>query len=304
VEADRLASFLEDKTVAVGAILQAPTAAARETARRVVPNLGAEDENLLLGPCPDEVDATEIVRQLGPCANENDTIVLVGHEPKVSRVIKALTGKNARRLDPGEGVCVTGTVTEFKRQRARVEWASRRIEDATLLKDKLQSKVSVSTFLAGFFIAVLVELLSDPKKLTPLKAGAGSAYMRAAAVVSFSVGLALLLVAVYVYDQLAMPAEFWKLMPERHKPTSADCGQFTHDYRLNGALYAYMLWTWKWIFTPAVWFGVVGFLALLVPIGDAMLRWTLIITTLVVLTLTAVPLSSQPPGARDRLNIT
>lgn len=159
---------------------------------------------------------------------------------------------------------MTGSLAHLERHRATVEWASRRIDEAVLLKEKLQSKVAVSTVLARFFIAALVEVVKEPEKLVPA-VGGWLSYSRAVATVSFTVGLGLLLTAVYLYDQLAMPPAFWKLMPESRKPDPCNRGQFAHDYRLNGALYAYMLWTWTCIFTRALWCGVIGFLALLAP---------------------------------------
>lgn len=197
--------------------------------------------------------------------DDNHGVVLVGHEPNVSRLVGALTKRDCRWLDPGEGVCVIGTLLEFKKGTARVEWATRRIDESELLKEKLQSKFAVSTFLAGFFIAALVELVKDPEKLVPLREARLTAWMRIAATICFSLALGLLFAAVYSYDRLAMPRAFWKPMPERNKPRTSDRGQFAHDFRLNGALYAYMIRTWKWVLTPGVWCGVIGFLVLLVP---------------------------------------
>src|SRR3954447_2098627 len=81
------------------------------------------------------------------------------------------TSRDCRRLDAAEGVCVSGVVARLERGGATVEWATRRIDEAILLKEKLQSKVAVSTFLAGFFIAALVELVKEPEKLIPLEGG-------------------------------------------------------------------------------------------------------------------------------------
>jgi phosphohistidine phosphatase SixA len=236
------------------ALWHAPTRPARETAKLVYPRGKGQDQDpkLLGGPGSDDINrpalrrlVTGLIGCLAMPDDDNHGVVLVGHEPNVSRLVGALTKRDCRWLDPGEGVCVIGTLLEFKKGTARVEWATRRIDESELLKEKLQSKFAVSTFLAGFFIAALVELVKDPEKLVPLREARLTAWMRIAATICFSLALGLLFAAVYSYDRLAMPRAFWKPMPERNKPRTSDRGQFAHDFRLNGALYAYMIRTWK-----------------------------------------------------------
>ena len=146
-----------------------------------------------------------------------------------------------------------------------MEWENRKIDESELLKVKLQSKVAVSTFLAGFFIAAHVELVKDPEKLAPAGGTSLAASMRIVATVCFTVALGLLLVAVFIYDRLAMPRAFWQKMPEPKKPKASDHGKFAQDFRQYGPVYAYMVRTWRYIFMPGVGLGVIGFLALLVP---------------------------------------
>jgi hypothetical protein len=99
-----------------------------------------------------------------------------------------------------------------------VEWASRDTEDdCEFLKDKIQSKVAVSTFLTGFFIAALVELVKDPGNLCLFLAipCRHICQLRRRSVLRWALGL--LLAAVYTYGQLSMPHTFWRPDAGRQK---------------------------------------------------------------------------------------
>jgi phosphohistidine phosphatase SixA len=263
----KLQSFAREAGLEFVAAWHAPTGPARATARLLAPQLIGKSI-ATLGPKPDAIDLATVLPDLATFADDGKAIALVGHEPNISRLVAKLSGRDCRWLDAGEGVCVIGSLEELRVGGGRVAWASRRIDESELLKEKLQSKFAVSSFLAGFFIAALVELVKDPEKLRPQFVDQLTAWTRVVAAICFTLALALLLAAVYTYDRLSMPRQFWKPMPEGSKPKADDHSQFAHDFRLNGALYAYMIRTWRFALTPGVWFGILGFLALLVPNYD------------------------------------
>lgn len=182
------------------------------------------------------------------------TLAIIGHEPVISRLLRKMTGKDSRSLDRGEAVWITGqTQDDFTSGKAALLYASRHSDYADNLRDKIQTKMTVCTFLAGFTIAALIEIIKDPDKIIRTS--------RVVAAISFTFALGLFVAAVYIYDELSMPRMFWhagiaggEASPRKH---------FGHDLRLNGALYAHMVRAWSKFFTPAVGFSLTGFLALL-----------------------------------------
>ena len=183
-----------------------------------------------------------------------DTIAVVGHEPVVSGLLCQMTGKKSRSLDRGEAVWLTAKNQEdFKSGNALLVYASRSSDYAERLHDKIQTKMTVCTFLAGFVMAALIEIIKDPDKIVRTS--------RVVAAICFTMALALLIAAVYVYDNLSMPPMFWRVGVARGgKPSRTRLG---HDRRLNGALYAYMVHAWLVFFTPAVLLSLVGSFAFL-----------------------------------------
>jgi phosphohistidine phosphatase SixA len=180
-------------------------------------------------------------------------LAVVGHEPSISRLLCQMTGKDSRRLDRGEAVWIRGEDKQaFIAGKAELVYATRRENFAEKLKDKIQTKMTVCTFLAGFTITALIEILKDPEAIIKTS--------RVAAAISFTAALGLFVAAVYVYDELSMPPEFWG-SDTGEKPSGRR--QFGHDARLNDNLYAYMVRAWRFLFTPAVCMSMIGFFALL-----------------------------------------
>jgi hypothetical protein len=180
-------------------------------------------------------------------------LAVVGHEPSISRLLCQMTGKDSRRLDRGEAVWIWGEDKQaFIAGKAELVYATRRENFAEKLKDKIQTKMTVCTFLAGFTITALIEILKDSEAIIKTS--------RVAAAISFTAALGLFVAAVYVYDELSMPPEFWG-SDVGEKPSGRR--QFGHDARLNDNLYAYMVRAWRFLFTPAVCMSMIGFFALL-----------------------------------------
>ena len=73
------------------------------------------------------------------------------------------------------------------------------------LRDKITSKMTVATFLAGFTFAALLQLLNDPTRFqsTPNRI----------AVISLTLALSLFVAAVYMYDRLSHAETFLEIRP-------------------------------------------------------------------------------------------
>lgn len=168
------------------------------------------------------------------------------------------------------------------------------------LRPKIQSKMTVASFLAGFVSAALVSTLFVDEFTA----------RRQVAAVLLTLALALFVITVYVYDELSMPEGFWLSgrrsalrrrlegrqerhsdlrwnavangreadAPEldevrwiedeaawRHARADEDAAQVEHD----GPLYTWMVGTWRWAFTPALLFALVGFWLITFDAGSA-----------------------------------
>jgi hypothetical protein len=158
------------------------------------------------------------------------------------------------------------------------------------LRQKVQSKMTVATFLAGFVSAALVALILTNDFGT----------WRQVAAVLLTLALGLFVATVYIYDELSMPDGFWLTgRPSRFRRrltahrehrrvlrwesiaqgtenarASVDDVTWLHDpkerrkaladedaaeQRLAGPIYTYMVQTWTFVFTPAVAFSLLGF---------------------------------------------
>jgi len=199
-------------------------------------------------------EADKRLAEAGDTALTSEAVVaVVGHEPSISRLLCQMTGKDSRRLDRGEAVWIHGENKQaFISGKAELVYATRREDFAEKLKDKIQTKMTVCTFLAGFTITALIEILKDPEAIIKTS--------RIVAAISFTAALGLFVAAIYIYDELSMPPEFWG-SDAGEKPSGR--WQFGHDARLNDNLYAYMVRAWRFLFTPAVCMSMIGFFALL-----------------------------------------
>jgi hypothetical protein len=89
-----------------------------------------------------------------------ETVVLVGHEPRLSQFISKWTGKRFRPLDRSDAICLAGgSLEDFRCGCAKVVWhIPVRAYEEEALQQKIGSKMTVATLLAGFSFAALVEL--------------------------------------------------------------------------------------------------------------------------------------------------
>jgi phosphohistidine phosphatase SixA len=247
----REAASLRPFTAVFSSQYQAP----RQTAQMLAeePRLKVRDLKCL-EPDRSDLRPDTFFAEAGDAATRSDAVLAVtGHEPSISRLLCQMTGKDSRRLDRGEAVWIHGENKQaFIAGKAELVYATRRENFAEKLKDKIQTKMTVCTFLAGFTITALIEILKDPEAIVKTS--------RVAAAISFTAALGLFVAAVYIYDELSMPPEFWG-SDTGEKPSGRL--QFGHDARLNDNLYAYMVRAWQFLFTPAVLMSLVGFFALL-----------------------------------------
>jgi predicted membrane-bound mannosyltransferase len=146
------------------------------------------------------------------------------------------------------------------------------------LREKITSKMTVATFLAGFTFAALSQLLNDPARL--------SSAPSKIAILSLTTALALFVAAVYMYDRLSMPREKWNYKDPTNPQVPAESNAAkalieklhfkVHDRERMGieeARYTYMIDVWQWVFTPAVIFALVGFCAILYGTRDGLIFW-------------------------------
>jgi type III secretory pathway component EscS len=170
---------------------------------------------------------------------------------------------------------------------------------ADQLRNKIQSKMTVATFLAGFTFAALLELIKDRSLFDSTQ---GSAYFLLpirVAVISLTLALALFISAVYMYDRMTMPEAFWLYEP-RSNPLSNGYKRpirwlsnqliLLHlkiipqsDRAADKLLYTYMIWTWKYVFTPAVVFALIGFCAILYNLQDTSIFYLALIAVCLIL---------------------
>jgi phosphohistidine phosphatase SixA len=198
-----------------------------------------------------------------------DEVAFVGHEPYLGQLVTRLTGARCRPLERCELVCLCApSFAEFLRGKAQIEFrypVNDFQEEA--LREKVQSKMSISTFLAGFAFSALTLLLA-------VEANASFSIWQIASIVCLAAALALFVASVYAYDRLSMPPGFWAYDDRSSAPFFRfGRAKFDENVKYHGILYAHMVWTWQFVFTPAVLLGLAGFIALLIQTGN----WGLVI---------------------------
>jgi phosphohistidine phosphatase SixA len=220
-----------------------------------------------------------------------ETVAIVGNEPRLSLILAQATGRRRRPLARAEAVSTCGNgLSQYRRGHADFEFRTGlKGEPEDVLRDKLQSKTAVATLLAGFTFAGLIELVTRDH-LSPLQA-------TATGLLTFS--LALLVACIYVYDQLALPSGFWsaaersvgregglrarllgplerfghkfRMLTSRRAEARRAGFVFDHARRNHGVVYAYMVWTWQWLFTSAVFAALLAFELLIIASDTALL---------------------------------
>jgi len=228
-----------------------------------------------LGSCPmQEVKAltspsrplTRILEELLEETDQNavnlrdrDLVALVGHEPGLGRLLTRLTSTRGRPMARGEALCLEAPSWQhFLEGRGEVKFRCPVTNyQENEFRDKLVSKMQVSTLLAGFSFTALIELVKEGTKL---------GIFEVASVTLLAASLGFFVTSLYVYDRLSMPAGFWLVGPRlKHKKSR---GSFEERLHEHGPVHTYMVWTWKWMFTPGVYCALAGFLCILLRIPN------------------------------------
>ena len=252
-KASETSAALRDANVTPTIVLSSPQRPSQETARLIFPQ-AKRSAARLLDPRIENPQWSELSAELKDPDVQICDVAIVGHHPAIANLLRSVTGhKNLRRLGFGEAIVVEGSEADMQGGRGNVVKVIGADDASELLRKKIELKMTVCTFLAGFTIPVLVELLKDPP----------TELLKVLSAVAFACSLALLVAAIFIFDLLLMPNNFWGPINADMKPKPSR-RQFSLDFRLNGALYAYMVRTWSWFFVGAMIFVFAGVLLLVV----------------------------------------
>ena len=244
---------LQDEKAKADVVLSSKQRPSKDTANVIFPNAHLVDTDLLNPESNDDNPdwsklSAEMIRRHG----KSKTVAIVGHHPAIANLLRSVTGeKKIRRIGFGEAIVVIGLQKNNVANRGRVKSVFGADDASESPRQKIELKMTVCTFLAGFTIPVLVELLKDP----PVD------LLKILSTVAFACSLALLVAAIFIFDLLLMPSNFWGPINKNMKPKRSR-RKFYLDYLLNGALYAYMVRTWKWFFGVALFLVIPGVLLL------------------------------------------
>jgi len=191
---------------------------------------------------------------------DHDLVALVGHEPGLGRLLTRLTSTRGRPTARGEALCLEAPSWQhFLEGRGEVKFRCPVTNyQENEFRDKLVSKMQVSTLLAGFSFTALIELVKEGTRL---------GIFEVVSVTLLAASLGFFVTSLYVYDRLSMPAGFWLVGP-RLKRWRKFSEAFEEQLHEHGPVHTYMVWTWKWMFTPGVYCALAGFLCILLRIPN------------------------------------
>jgi phosphohistidine phosphatase SixA len=221
------------------------------------------------------------------------SVLVIGHEGRLSDLVIELTGRRSYPLPCGGAVCIRGeSFADLAAGNGRIHYRYPTVDyQEDQLRSKVNSKMTVASMLAGFVLITLAAVLVLDKRPWP--------WERIAAITALTVALVLFVASVYIYDQLSMPSGFWT---DADKPRKlwkklADAQEARQESRWNklwdaangddeakgkqadddrgiyhplhdGTVYCLMVKTSRLVFTPAVVLALAGFVALLIGTGD------------------------------------
>lgn len=251
------AAQLKDGSIRLDYVISSEQEPAIETAKLLTEESRAKRDSLeILNPCHHNPEWQVISQQLSAPLSDQSTLAFVGHHPGITNLLTATTGHKSRRIGRGEAILVKGSLDDIKKGRGNVARTFGTESTPESLRKKVELKMTVCIFLAGFTIPVLVELVKgDPHELLDA--------WRILPIIDFTFSFAFFVAAVFAFDLLLMPSEYWGAINPESKPRHDQRSQFARDYRLNGAFYAYMVRTWTSFFGRGLAFILLGFFALL-----------------------------------------
>lgn len=112
------------------------------------------------------------------------------------------------------------------------------------LREKIRSKMDVGKFFAGFITLLIGILLND---------GGPSLFLSKVGIVFFISSLGFCVAAIFCYDRLLMPREYWTALAKEEKT----------EEKFQDHLREEMVRSWTWLFVPAVFCFGLGFLLVL-----------------------------------------
>lgn len=309
-QVERLASALENRDVHPSLFLSSRAPYAQRTRDMLADRLTTDEPAVRelcspLDPVPGNPSGIDnIVAALhvsGVELDDHGSVLLVGHEGRLSSLLVQLIGERSRPVPRGGAVGVRGDSFEaLLKGCGKIDFRFPVVDHQEAeLRPKVQSKMTVATFLAGFVSAALVTTLFVDDFSAP----------RQVATVLLTVALALFVVTIYVYDELSMPEGFW--LGGRHRglrrrleewregridrrwyaiadgeaprSQSLRTSRWIKDERAwrqacadevsaqgeqDGPLYTWMVATWHWVFTPALLLALAGFGVLIADAGS------------------------------------
>jgi phosphohistidine phosphatase SixA len=250
-------------------------------------------------------DIAELSRQAeqaGADLMKFSCVLAVGHEGRLSDLVTELTSQRIHPVPHGGAVSVRGAdLQDLAAGRGCVHHRYPTVDyQEDQLRSKVNSKMTVASLLAGFVLTALSAVLVLDKRPWP-----GD---RVAAIIALTASLALFLASVYIYDQLSTPSGFWtdadqprwlwqrladvrEARQERRwseawaaaerddecagiqtdddsKGRRADDDPKVYRPLHDGPVYWLMVNTSRFVFTPAVFLALAGFVALLIGTND------------------------------------
>jgi phosphohistidine phosphatase SixA len=193
-------------------------------------------------------------------------VACVGHETRLQQLAHAMTGTKPDILQHSETQCIEGDSWEALekgdgRLAARFNTGSIAHGDEKELVDKIHSKMHTSALLAGFSFTVLVAVLTQLEYWQKTAPGWEQLAV-ASAMVFLTLATLLFVVAIYMYDRLAMPRRYWNEAGDTAPPHD-NWRSFRRNRVRHGPLYAHMVWIWHWVFSVAVGMAMLGFFTLI-----------------------------------------
>jgi phosphohistidine phosphatase SixA len=240
----------------------------------------------------------DVIRQaeaVGAGLEFHSCVLVVGHEGRLSDLVTELTGVRLSPVASGGAVCIRGqSLQDLVAGRGSVHYHYPTVDhQEEPIRAKINSKMTVSTFLAGFVFTALSAVLLLPLDTWPLH--------RVVAASALTAALVLLIAAVYIYDQMGTPSGFWtdadkprlfwrrlyerrearlerlwakrrkaapKDLTDEEKARWADDHPIMHRPLHDGPAYWMMVRTSRFVFTPGVVLALMGFIGLLIGTGD------------------------------------
>lgn len=193
--------------------------------------------------------------QMGKNLEDLRMVAFVGNYPLLGQLQQSLTKERIHQvIGRAEAVCFQGTLEDFRNSNGQLKFRVMHDDEEKhnhvieeQIRSKIRSTMTMSTFLAGFTFAVLNDLLQFESFDIAQKIAAGF----------MTLSLLLFVLSMYMYDNMAMPKEYWSGRSDRT--------HFVTDHEL---LYHSMKRTWWCVFTPAVVCALIGFIATLFNTND------------------------------------